>query len=91
MGYYLAIMIAGVIFSIAAVSFGIAMYHFYYAIRGIRGDKQLITSLIPLFTFFTSSNFDEKGNYHRVKMLNNLSIFLVCGLIILVFSSIFKY
>jgi len=58
------------------------MYHLFFTLQGIRGNKQGITSLLAPFSLAMSSNFDEKGNVHRKKFLKYLVLSIVLNALV---------
>jgi hypothetical protein len=74
-----------VVFIGTMISIILMSFHFWHAYQGIRGSRNTLANLMGPFSFFLSSNFDEKGNYHRVRftwcLLLTLLLFVVVAML----------
>jgi len=71
------------------VTFLMSIYHAYYAFRGIKGDRYNISILLAPFSILQSTNFDEAGNYHRIRFGRYLLVSLcIAGIVVLLQSQL---
>ncbi|WP_139699192.1 hypothetical protein [bacterium endosymbiont of Bathymodiolus sp. 5 South] len=73
---------------IATASFSAILFswHGCFMFLEVKLEKKLKANLLAPFSIFLPDLFTKKGNYHRIKFLWYISIFLVCFFLLFVLS-----
>jgi len=68
----------GILFLINLISAILFVWHFLFSLRGIKKEKNFVANLLAPIILFLPNLYTEKGNYHRIKVLQYISVFVIC-------------